>query len=161
MLPWTEFRCCPSSLYTFPARGLARDRHLTGFPEFEQFYVPDFPERTQSYGSSPLRLPVPPRPPKPRRAIVGKVGGVEGFAWPRATPSIVSSGDLAAIFEKHWIEAFFGGARHGIQHHRRGSSAAKKRDAGTIRRFASRTPALFRFRPDRQRQRDLGKILTS
>ena len=42
-------RCCPSSLYTFPAErpGLARDRHLKGFPEFEQFYIPGFPKSTQ------------------------------------------------------------------------------------------------------------------
>jgi hypothetical protein len=49
----SRFRCCPSSLYTFPsaafaAQGLARDCHLTGFPEFEQFYVADFPARTQA-----------------------------------------------------------------------------------------------------------------
>jgi hypothetical protein len=30
-----------------PDRGLARDRHLTGFPDFEQFCVPGFPARTQ------------------------------------------------------------------------------------------------------------------
>jgi hypothetical protein len=42
-----EFRCCPSSLYTFPSPGLARDCHFTGFPEFEQFYVAGFPARTQ------------------------------------------------------------------------------------------------------------------
>jgi hypothetical protein len=30
-----------------PDRGLARDRHLTGFPDFEQFCVPGFPGRTQ------------------------------------------------------------------------------------------------------------------
>ena len=45
-------RCCPSSLYTFPSRlsvwGLARDRHLTGFPEFEQFYFRGFPWSTQA-----------------------------------------------------------------------------------------------------------------
>ncbi len=41
------FRCCPSSLYTFPVRGLARDCHLTGFPEFGQFYSPRFREGTQ------------------------------------------------------------------------------------------------------------------
>lgn len=28
-------------------QGLARDRHVRGFPEFEQFYVADFPARTQ------------------------------------------------------------------------------------------------------------------
>jgi hypothetical protein len=42
-------------------QGLARDRHLTGFPEFEQFCIAGFPASTQS-GLSPLRLPVPPRP---------------------------------------------------------------------------------------------------
>ena len=43
-------RCCPSSLYTFPAvfgPGLARDRHVTGFPEFEQFCIAGFPASTQ------------------------------------------------------------------------------------------------------------------
>ena len=41
--------------------GLARDRHLTGFPEFEQFCIAGFLASTQS-DLSPLRLPVPPRP---------------------------------------------------------------------------------------------------
>lgn len=35
---------------------LARDRHLTGFPEFEQFYTARFRAGTQ-FGLSPLRLP--------------------------------------------------------------------------------------------------------
>ena len=44
-----RLRCCPSSLYTFLSfpKGLARDRHLKGFPEFEQFYSPRFQEGTQ------------------------------------------------------------------------------------------------------------------
>jgi hypothetical protein len=41
-------RCCPSSLYTFPSPGLARDYHLKGFPEFEQFCTLGFPGGTQS-----------------------------------------------------------------------------------------------------------------
>lgn len=45
--PRAGVRCCPSSLYTFPFPGLARDCHSTGFPEFEQFYVAGFPARTQ------------------------------------------------------------------------------------------------------------------
>ena len=49
----------PSSVLS--RRGLARDRHLTGFPEFEQFCIVSFPASTQS-GLSPLRLPIPPRP---------------------------------------------------------------------------------------------------
>jgi hypothetical protein len=40
---------------------LARDRHVKGFPEFEQFYIADFPASTQVC-LSPLRLPIPPRP---------------------------------------------------------------------------------------------------
>jgi hypothetical protein len=40
-------RRCPSSLYTFPFLGLARDCHLKGFPEFEQFYIFGFPKSTQ------------------------------------------------------------------------------------------------------------------
>jgi len=58
-------RCCPSSLYTFPAvlgPGLARDRHVTGFPEFEQFCIAGFPAGTQVFRLSPMRLPIPPRP---------------------------------------------------------------------------------------------------
>ena len=47
----SRFRCCPSSLYTFPRRhgerGLARDCHVKGFPEFEQFCCASFPTRTQ------------------------------------------------------------------------------------------------------------------
>jgi hypothetical protein len=37
----------PSSLYTFPSPGLARDCHLTGFPEFGRFYSSGFPKSTQ------------------------------------------------------------------------------------------------------------------
>ena len=60
--PWPcGFRCCPSSLYTFPFPGLARDCHLTGSPEFGQFCIFGFPESTQVC-LSPLRLPVSPRP---------------------------------------------------------------------------------------------------
>ena len=44
-------RCCPSSLYTFPPdvrpAGLARDCHLRGFPDFEQFCFSGFPKSTQ------------------------------------------------------------------------------------------------------------------
>jgi len=40
-------RCCPSSLYTFPSPGLVRDRHVRGFPEFQQFCILGFPKRTQ------------------------------------------------------------------------------------------------------------------
>jgi len=46
-------RCCPSSLYTFPAGrlrpGLARDCHVTGFPEFGQFCIAGFPASTQVF----------------------------------------------------------------------------------------------------------------
>ncbi len=46
-------RCCPSSLYTFPAGtfrpGLARDCHVTGFPEFGQFCIAGFPTSTQNW----------------------------------------------------------------------------------------------------------------
>jgi hypothetical protein len=61
-------RRCPSSLYTFPTgtpiapAGLARDRHATGFPDFEQFYHRRFPGGHSSFRLSPVRLPIPPRP---------------------------------------------------------------------------------------------------
>ena len=67
--PWPQGRRRrPSSLYTFPGRssqGLARDRHSTGFPEFERFYVRGFPQRTRGRSPSPLRLPISPRPRSP------------------------------------------------------------------------------------------------
>ena len=52
-------RCCPSSLYTFPAElsvrawlGIA----ISGFPEFGQFCIVGFPASTQVF-LSPLRMP--------------------------------------------------------------------------------------------------------
>jgi hypothetical protein len=39
---------------------LARDRHLTGFPEFEQFCIHGFPRSTQATKS--VASTVPPRP---------------------------------------------------------------------------------------------------
>ena len=39
-------RRCPSSLYTFPFPGLARDCHFIGFPEFEQLYSRRFQRGT-------------------------------------------------------------------------------------------------------------------
>ena len=52
-------RCCPSSLYTFPAEislqgwlGIA----IAGFPDFGQFCIAGFPASTQ-VSSSPLRMP--------------------------------------------------------------------------------------------------------
>jgi hypothetical protein len=52
-------RCCPSSLYTFPAEitvqawlGIA----ISGFPEFGQFCIAGFPASTQ-VSLSPLRMP--------------------------------------------------------------------------------------------------------
>jgi len=61
--PAPEFRCCPSSLYTFPVgprasalgpvQGLARDCQMKGFPEFGQFCIPGFPrEHSQSLSKS-------------------------------------------------------------------------------------------------------------
>ena len=44
-IPRERFRCCPSSLYTFPENirawlGIA----IQGFPDFEQFYSAGFPD---------------------------------------------------------------------------------------------------------------------
>jgi hypothetical protein len=57
----TRGRRHPSSLYTFPSPGLARDCHLTGFPEFGQFYF-SVSRRALKLRLSPLRLPISPRP---------------------------------------------------------------------------------------------------
>jgi hypothetical protein len=47
-----QCRCCPSSLYTFPALGLAHRGTWLGisseaFPDFEQFYAQRFHQGTQ------------------------------------------------------------------------------------------------------------------
>src|SRR5579864_2228792 len=39
----------PSSTEISLDQGLARDRHFTGFPEFEQFYTAGFPASTQVF----------------------------------------------------------------------------------------------------------------
>jgi hypothetical protein len=55
-------RCCRLAATPPLARpGPARDCKVRGFPEFEQFCISGFPESTQ-IASSPLHLPVPPRP---------------------------------------------------------------------------------------------------
>jgi len=42
-----SFRCCPSSLYTFPLAGAWLGIASEGFPDFEQFYAQGFPQGTQ------------------------------------------------------------------------------------------------------------------
>ena len=52
-------RCCPSSLYTFPANISVRawlGITIAGFPEFGQFCIAGFPACTQ-VALSPLRMP--------------------------------------------------------------------------------------------------------
>jgi len=53
-----ELRCCPSSLYTFPAHspGLARDCHLR-FPRIWAVLHRRFPRRALKFPLSPLRMP--------------------------------------------------------------------------------------------------------
>jgi hypothetical protein len=75
---WTILSPCPGYPFRFsgaarlvstpsPAgkrsgQGLARDRHVAGSPEFEQFCIAGFPASTQVSRLSPIRLPIPPRP---------------------------------------------------------------------------------------------------
>ena len=64
LLRIARVRRCPSSLYTFPQAvrpGLARDRHLQGSPNLSSSASP-VSRRALKFSSSPLRLPVPPRP---------------------------------------------------------------------------------------------------
>jgi len=61
-LPRTRFRCCPSSLYTFPDcirawLGIA----IAGSPDFEQFYTAGFPMGTQSLKSAASAISPRPR----------------------------------------------------------------------------------------------------
>jgi hypothetical protein len=83
-----EVRCCPSSLYTFPSELAALRAWLgiasQGFPEFGQFCIRSFPRSTQ-VASSPLRLPVSPRPRDGSFYIAAAMGGLEQF------PSIMRS----------------------------------------------------------------------
>ena len=60
-VPWITQGLGAARLVSTPSamlsrRSLARDRHFTGFPEFEQFYAARFRVGTQ-FGLSPLRLP--------------------------------------------------------------------------------------------------------
>lgn len=41
---------------------MARDYHFTGFPDFEQFYVPGFPGRTQIQPFKSVASTISPRP---------------------------------------------------------------------------------------------------
>ena len=83
----SRFRCCPSSLYTFATRlsagALGSGLPVTGFPEFEQFCTSGFPAGTQF--SSPLRLPIPPRPLWSQDQIVSAVSAA-GKMSPPAKP---------------------------------------------------------------------------
>ena len=57
-------RCCPSSLYTFPAGVLLRawlGIAISGFPEFEQFCIAGFPSEHSSFLKSAASA-IPPRP---------------------------------------------------------------------------------------------------
>src|SRR5437870_11782614 len=78
-----EVRCCPSSLYTFPAErvrpGLARDYHVTGFPEFGQFCIARFRASTQVFLKSAASA-IPPRPLSDDGWACGAYGGRGSFA---------------------------------------------------------------------------------
>src|ERR1700735_3268877 len=56
-------RCCPCSLYTFPAHWLRAwlGIAISGFPDFEQFCVAGFPASTQAFLKSAAAA-IPPRP---------------------------------------------------------------------------------------------------
>ena len=59
-----EFRCCPSSLYTFPAEfsaGLGSGSPLQGSPNLGSSTSP-VSRRALKFRLSPLRLPISPRP---------------------------------------------------------------------------------------------------
>jgi hypothetical protein len=75
--PWPEgFRCRPSSLYTFPARGLARDCRRPdryGFPEFERFYSLSFPKGTPSKSAASTSFATPACRRSSRFRSVGQV----------------------------------------------------------------------------------------
>ena len=64
----------PSSLYTFPARGLARDCRVDlGFPEFERFYSLGFPKGTPSKSAASTNFATPACRRSSRFRSVGQV----------------------------------------------------------------------------------------
>jgi len=84
-----ELRCCPSSLYTFPAGicpGLARDCHLR-IPRIWAVLHRRFPGRALKFSLSPLRMPF-----RHARAVVSfsvvyhraHSGNLHGFARKKA-----------------------------------------------------------------------------
>ena len=88
-----RLRRCPSSLYTFPGRGLARDRHLTGFPEFEQFCIRGFPRSTQSFKSvASTSFATPARPRRYRRQ-----------RKPRKVAKLRLAGRMTLIARTSWV----------------------------------------------------------
>src|SRR5579885_402596 len=56
----SRLRCRPSTLYTFPVKGLARRWHFTAFADFERFYFRSFPLSTHCLEG---------RPSKPSRTL--------------------------------------------------------------------------------------------
>ena len=63
-IPFRFFRCCPSSLYTFPAvsgRAWLGITMLQGSPNLSSF-TPPVSRWALKFCLSPLRLPIPPRP---------------------------------------------------------------------------------------------------
>src|SRR5256886_16112923 len=90
-------RCCPSSLYTFPVGlrpGLARDRHVRGFPEFGQFCIARFRASTQVFLKSAASA-IPPRPLSDDgyfKLAEHTGGGAPLQKWGRGAPSRAGEG---------------------------------------------------------------------
>jgi hypothetical protein len=73
-----ELRCCPSSLYTFPAGispGLARDFHCKGSPNLSSSASPVSQTSTQVF----LKSAAYAIPPRPRAAVLLMIGHVARF----------------------------------------------------------------------------------
>jgi len=77
-VPPKRFRPPPSSLYTFPMTGLARDRLLRGFPEFDGFYSARFHAGTPTIQLS-RRLLYPLSYGREREESISNGYGVEGL----------------------------------------------------------------------------------
>ena len=88
---WTIPSPCPAEpglgaarLVSTPSRpafgpGLARDRHVTGFPEFGQFCIAGFPTSTQVFHKSAASA-IPPRPLRSVPRMVRKYIGLRAWA---------------------------------------------------------------------------------
>jgi hypothetical protein len=101
--PWPEdFRCRPSSLYTFPTRGLARDCRRPGrygFPEFERFYSFSFPKGTPSKSAASTSFATPACRRSSRFRSLGQVMASRRYTLADVLAAVAASTSIRQVLE--------------------------------------------------------------